>query len=153
MGVGFGYLAHFYLALHQRVNVFMRPYNRQWPLATAVTVAFITAFTVYITGAYTTDSVSVIALVSDVLNKVRKDRRREKWQDERTMDMLSHTPHPLDMHFLISFFIIHLRLYLPIAITTPTGCGDGNACLVRSLSHGWSVDHALVSCLPHLAGH
>ena len=71
MGVSFGYLAHFYLALHQRVNVFMRPYNRQWPLATAVTVAFVTALTVYITGAYTADSVSVIALVSDVLNQVR----------------------------------------------------------------------------------
>ena len=45
MGVCFGYLAHFYLALHQRVNVFMRPYNRQWPLATAVAVAFVTAMT------------------------------------------------------------------------------------------------------------
>ena len=57
MGILFGYLAHYYLALHQRVSVFMRPYNRQWPLVTAAGVAVVTAFTVYVTGAYSSDSV------------------------------------------------------------------------------------------------
>jgi hypothetical protein len=57
MGVLFGYLAHAYLALHQRVSVFMRPYNRQWPLLTAAGVAVVTAGVVYVTGAYSGDSV------------------------------------------------------------------------------------------------
>jgi H+/Cl- antiporter ClcA len=68
MGISFGYLAHGYLNLHQRVSMFMKKYNRDHPLLTAVCVAFITAFFVYITGAYTKDSVGVIALVSDVFN-------------------------------------------------------------------------------------
>ena len=68
MGVAFGYLAHYYLRLHQRVSVFMRPYNRRHPIAAALAVAAITAFVVYVTGAYSDKSVSVIALVSDVLN-------------------------------------------------------------------------------------
>ena len=69
MGISFGYLANGYLYLHQKVHEFMRPYNRVYPLVCAVTVAFITAFFVYITGSYTTDSVGVIALVSDVFNQ------------------------------------------------------------------------------------
>ena len=68
MGISFGYLAHGYLNLHQRVSLFMKPHNRDYPVLTAVCVAFITAFFVYITGAYTKDSVGVIALVSDVFN-------------------------------------------------------------------------------------
>ena len=68
MGISFGYLAHGYLNLHQRVSLFMKPHNRDYPVLTAVCVAFITAFFVHITGAYTKDSVGVIALVSDVFN-------------------------------------------------------------------------------------
>ena len=69
MGVSFGYLAHAYLYLHQKVSIFMKDFNASRPLVTAVTVAFITGLTVYITGAYTKESVGVIALVSDVVNK------------------------------------------------------------------------------------
>lgn len=69
IGVSFGYLANGYLYLHQKVHLFMKPHNAKRPLACAVAVAFITAFFVYITGAYTKDSVGVIALVSDVFNK------------------------------------------------------------------------------------
>ena len=68
MGISFGYLAHGYLNLHQKVSLCMKKYNSEYPLLTAVCVAFITAFLVYITGAYTKDSVGVIALVSDVFN-------------------------------------------------------------------------------------
>lgn len=69
MGISFGYFANAYLQLHQKVHELMRPFNRTYPLACAVTVAFITAFLIYITGSYTKDSVGVIALVSDVFNQ------------------------------------------------------------------------------------
>ena len=69
IGISFGYLANGYLYLHQKIHLFMKPYNKKRPLLCAVTVALITSFLIYITGAYTKNSVGVIALVSDVFNK------------------------------------------------------------------------------------
>ena len=67
IGVVFGYAAHYYLQCHQKVHVFMRPYNKDYPLVAATIAACITAITVYVIGAYTDTSVGVIALVSDSL--------------------------------------------------------------------------------------
>ena len=69
IGIAFGYLAYFYLLLHQKVRDFLLPYNKAYPLVTAIAVAVITAVMVYVTGAYTSESVGVIAIVSDVFNK------------------------------------------------------------------------------------
>lgn len=68
MGIAGGYLSLVYLYLHQKVFLLMSDHNRDRPLATAVTIALITAFIVYISGAFSSTSVGVIGQVSDVLN-------------------------------------------------------------------------------------
>lgn len=67
IGIGFGYLAHFYLKLHQMTNVFLRPYVRPHPVASAAMLGAISALLVYVSGAWTSGSVGVISNVSDVL--------------------------------------------------------------------------------------
>ena len=68
MGIAGGYLSLVYLYLQQKVFLLMSEHNRDRPLATAVTVALITAFILYISGAVSSTSVGVIGQVSDVLN-------------------------------------------------------------------------------------
>lgn len=67
IGIGFGYLAHAYLWLHQQLNIRLRPFNKNYPIATATSVAVFTSIIVYATGAYSSTSVGVITNVSDVL--------------------------------------------------------------------------------------
>ena len=68
IGLIFGWLAHFYLLAHKRISAFMKPYNRDYPLICACVAAIITTFVVYTTKQYSTESVGVVSLVSDVLN-------------------------------------------------------------------------------------
>jgi len=67
MGVALGYLAHYYLKLHQATNILLRPYVRSRPLVVASAAGVFTAFIVYVSGAYDRKSVGVLRLVSDVL--------------------------------------------------------------------------------------
>jgi H+/Cl- antiporter ClcA len=69
MGIGFGYLAYYYLQLHQLTRNVLLRYNDNYPLVTAAVVAVVTALFVYVSGAFTADSVGVISMVSDVFNK------------------------------------------------------------------------------------
>jgi len=69
IGLIFGWLAHFYLLIHKRLSAFMKPYNRDFPLVMAVSGAVLTAMIVYFTQQFSKESVGVVALVSDVLNK------------------------------------------------------------------------------------
>jgi len=69
MGISFGYLAHYYLKLHQMFRNIFLPHNRARPLVVACTIAAITSILVYVTRAYTPTSVGVIAMVSDVFNR------------------------------------------------------------------------------------
>lgn len=69
MGVALGWAAHLFLKVHQMVNQAIRPMNISRPLTSVVLVGLTTALLVYVTGAYNNKSVSVLNLVSDVLNK------------------------------------------------------------------------------------
>lgn len=68
IGIVVGYAAHLFLKLHQHVNILFRPYTKKNPLAFCVAIGVFTAFIVYLTGAYTSQSVCVLALVKDALN-------------------------------------------------------------------------------------
>jgi H+/Cl- antiporter ClcA len=69
MSVCIGYIAHYYLVMHQWMNVLMRPYTRGHPLITCVCVGIFTALVIYSIGDYTETSVGVLSLVKDVLGK------------------------------------------------------------------------------------
>ena len=109
IGVCFGYGAFFYLQLHQRIHILFRPLNRKHPLALAGLVAFITAFFVYVTGAYSTESVGVIALVSDVFN------------DGKIVELQRFANMPPLCGLLISFFIRVTLTLLCTNILVPAG--------------------------------
>lgn len=68
MGIMFGYLAHFYLYINQKMHVLMHPYNEKYPIVTAITVAIITSMLVYFSGAYTANGVGVVSLLSELFN-------------------------------------------------------------------------------------
>lgn len=68
MAVALGWAAHWFLKMHQVFNQAIRPLNIARPLVSVVLVGIVTAFLVYVTGAYNSKSVSVLNLVSDVLN-------------------------------------------------------------------------------------
>lgn len=67
IGISLGYLAHYYLRVHQYVFIILKPYNTKHPIAIAAAVGTFSAFIIYFTGMYTEKSVGVIANVSDVL--------------------------------------------------------------------------------------
>lgn len=68
MGVVLGYLSLLYLYLNQRVLLFLRPYNAQYPYHLTALVASFSAVLIFLTHSFTATSVCIISAVSDVLN-------------------------------------------------------------------------------------